>query len=555
MAIMKVSCASRLNPKKLKRVQLPGVMLSISIFIFVLMAVSTLLMSAPEIKFNHLWADPYYRHITQFSFYQALLSTLLSVLFAIPISHAIYRRAFWGKALLLKLFATTLVLPVLVAVFGLLAIYGNSGLLASLLAYFDTELPFSIFGLQGILLAHVFFNLPFACRLFLQALHAIPDKQHQLATHLGMKHWHKFRYVEWPHIKGQLVHVAGLIFMLCFTSFATVMALGGGPKSTTIELAIYQAIKFDFDLQTGALLALWQICLCALLAIFIQKISRNSALSSNYQGATNTFYHDSFFAKCWDISCIVAVLLLVLPPLLMVVISGLNEQFFKVLSDLKFWLAFKNSLLIAFFASLIAVSCAFFILLASRQWRLVGLDRRADKIEMLATIILVTPGLVISTGLFLLLREVGHLSSLALYIVIAVNALMALPFVLKSLAFPMLHHAQKYELLCSSLGISSWHRFYWIEWKALKRPILQSFCLSFVLSIGDLSAIALFGSHDFNTLPLYLFQLLGSYQMQAAAVVALFLLLLSVGVFIIIEQCFKEKQPSTQTNHGRKKRA
>jgi thiamine transport system permease protein len=320
--------------------------------------------------------------------------------------------------------------------------------------------------------------------------------------------------------------------------------LGGGPKSTTIELAIYQAIKFDFDLQTGALLALWQIFICAILALLIQKLSRSSSLSTNYQGPKNTFYHDTWFAKCWDFGWIILIAVLVIPPLLMVIIAGLNTQLFVVLTDIKFWLAFKNSLLIAFFAAVIAVTCAFFILLASRQWRLIGWNGYADKIEMLATIILVTPGLVISTGLFLLLREVGHVSSLALYIVVAVNALMALPFVLKSLSQPMLHNAQKYELLCASLGLFSWHRFYWIEWKALRRPILQALCLSFVLSVGDLSAIALFGSHNFNTLPLYLFQLLGSYQMQAAAVVALVLLLLSVGTFMMVESIFKDRSVS-----------
>jgi len=525
--------------QSIKSVQVPGLILSISIFSFVLMAVVTLLTYSSELSFTAIWTDPYYRHITQFSFYQALLSTLLSILLAIPVSHALFRCDFWGKTLLLKLFATTLVLPVLVAVFGLLAIYGNSGLLADSFAYFDQPLPFSIFGLNGILLAHVFFNLPFACRLFLQALHSIPEKQHQIAAHLGMKHWNKFRYLEWPHILGQLPHIAGLIFMLCFTSFATVMALGGGPKSTTIELAIYQAIKFNFDLQTGALLALWQIILCTLLTVFIQKISRTHLLNTNYQGAENTFPHRSMLSTCWDVSWISLIILFVVPPLLMVVLSGLNAQFFSVLTDIRFWSALKNSLIIGASASFIAVSFAFFILLASRQWRLFGLNGRADKIEMLATIILVTPGLVVSTGLFLLLRELGSIQSLALYIVISVNALMSLPFVLKSLAQPMLHNAQKYDLLCKSLGISSWNRFYWIEWKALKAPILYALCLSFVLSIGDLSAIALFGSQSFTTLPYYLFQLLGSYQMQSAAVVALVLLVLSVGIFIVIEKLFQ----------------
>lgn len=532
--------------KQIKKVQIPGLLLSFGIFLFVSMAVGTLLTHSSDLDLAMIWSDSYYRHITKFSFYQAFLSTLLSVVLAIPISHALSRRTFWGKNFLLKLLATTLVLPVLVAVFGILAIYGNSGLLANVFAYFEINLPFSIFGLNGILLAHVFFNLPFACRLFLQGLNSIPEKQHQLASHLGLKHWNKFRLVEWPYIAGQIPHAAGLIFMLCFTSFATVMALGGGPKSTTIELAIYQAIKFDFDLQAGALLALWQICLCAILAIFIQKISRSALLSTNFQGTTNTFPHDTFLSKCWDMFWIVFIALLVVPPLAMVLISGINPKIWGVIADLGFWLALKNSIMIAIFAGLIAVVFAFFILLASRQWRLVGLNNRADKIEMLATIILVTPGLVISTGLFLLLREFSSFSSLSLYIVIAVNALMALPFTLKSLAVPMLQNAQKYELLCRSLGIFSLYRIYWVEWKSLKRPILQAMSLSFVLSIGDLSAIALFGSHSFSTLPLYLFQLLGSYQLDSAAVVSLVLLILSVGTFIVIESLFKEATPQTK---------
>lgn len=197
---------------------------------FVISALAALLIEAPSLNLAQVWQDPYYRHVTKFSFYQSFLSTLLSVGLAIPVAHALSRRQFPGKNLLLKLFATTLVLPVLVGVFGLLAIYGNSGLLADGFAYFDSKLPFSIYGLNGILLAHLFFNLPYASRLLLQSLESIPEEQHKLCAHLGMGTWQKFVWVEWPRMKQQLAHVCGLVFMLCFTSFATVMALGGLPK-------------------------------------------------------------------------------------------------------------------------------------------------------------------------------------------------------------------------------------------------------------------------------------------------------------------------------------
>ncbi|MCL9780506.1 thiamine/thiamine pyrophosphate ABC transporter permease ThiP [Vibrio sp. S4M6] len=516
-----------------------GIWVAILIAAFVISALAALIFHAPSLDLNSVLGDAYYRHVTYFSFYQASLSTLLSVGLAIPVSHALFRRQFKGKRLLLKLFATTLVLPVLVGVFGVLAIYGNSGLLASVLAHFDEKLPFSVYGLTGILLAHVFFNLPYASRLLLQALETVPEEQHKLCAHLGMSHWHKFKWVEWPRMRQQLPHVIGLVFMLCFTSFATVMALGGGPKATTIELAIYQAIKFEFDLQTGALLAIWQILLCGILSLSIQRLAKPVSVSTGSSAAKVIVVKDSMLSKLWDWCWIALVCLFVLPPLVMVVISGLNVDIGKVLSDSNFWLSLLSSLKVAILAAAIALAAGMAILTTSRAWRLRQQHVRADQIELIGTIILVTPGLVTSTGLFLLIRSFADAFSYALTVVVLVNALMALPYVIKTLSQPMLHIAQQYKLLCPSLGMKGWNRFKLVEWRALRKPLAHAFAISFMFSIGDLSAIALFGSQDFRTLPLYLFQLLGSYQMNAAAVVSLTLLILSLGCFSLVELLFK----------------
>ncbi|MEZ8656057.1 thiamine/thiamine pyrophosphate ABC transporter permease ThiP [Vibrio splendidus] len=522
----------------IKKTPKVGIWVAILITAFVVSAVGALLSNAPSLDISQVWSDPYYWHVTKFSFYQATLSTVLSVGFAIPIAHALCRRQFFGRALLLRLFASTLVLPVLVGVFGLLAIYGNSGWLAKFLANFDIELPFSIYGLNGILLAHVFFNLPYASRLLLQALDTVPAEQHKLCAHLGMSHWNKFKWVEWPRLRQQLPHVCGLVFMLCFTSFATVMALGGGPKSTTIELAIYQAIKFDFDLQAGALLAIWQMLLCGVLAVSIQRLSKPISVTASQLSEEKYLVKDCWWSKAWDSFWIIVVSMLVLPPLAMVIVSGINSQALTVLSSEPFWAALLTSVKVASLASVIAVGIGIAILLTSRAWRLQNKNFRADKIELIGTIILVTPGLVISTGLFLLLRSFTDVFSLAFFIVIAVNSLMALPYVIKTLAQPMLHLSQQYQYVCASLGMTGFTRFRLVEWRALRKPMAQAFSISFMLAMGDLSAIALFGSQDFRTLPLYLFQLLGSYQMEAAAVVSVSLLLLSVGSFSLIEFLF-----------------
>jgi thiamine transport system permease protein len=515
-----------------------GVGVATLVATFIALALGTLLVYAPSFNITLLWQDSYYRHVTFFSFYQASLSTLLSVGLAIPVAIGLHRRRFLGRTLLIKLLGMTLVLPVLVGVFGLVAIYGNSGLIAAAFSWFSHALPFSLYGLNGILLAHLFFNLPYACRLFLHALEAIPQEQNKLAAHLGMSLWQKFRCVEWPRLRQQIPHTAGLVFMLCFTSFTTVMALGGGPKSTTIELAIYQAIKFDFDLQAGALLALWQILLCSLLWLVVMRSSNSLPVGNGLQEASYRLYRDSRFAYWMDCLAVFLLVLLVCPPLLMVLYGGLNSQLTVVLSDSKFWSALLTSLQVASVASGVALFAGIAILSTSRALRMINCHRRADGIELIGTLILVTPSLVISTGLFLLLRLFTDAFTYAYGVIVAVNAMMALPYVIKTLAQPMLHLSQRYELLCLSLGIRGWPRFRMVEWRALSKPLAHALSVSFLISMGDLTAIALFGSQDFRTLPLYLYQLLGSYQMDAAAVVALILLLFSLSCFYVAEKVF-----------------
>lgn len=520
----------------------PGTFAAGLIVLLVGSALWALLRQTDDLNIAELWQDPYLRHITWFSFKQALLSTLLSVGFALPVAHALSRREFPGKSLLLKLFSMTLVLPVLIGVFGLVAIYGNSGILSELLGKFGLSLPFNIYGLSGILLAHVFFNLPFSSQLLVQALEGIPADQRRLSIQLGMRGWHLFRLLEWPYMRQSLPHIAGLVFMLCFTSFATVMALGGGPKATTIELAIYQAIRFDFDLQTGAVLALWQMLLCGTLSYAIQRLARPLSSAPSDQSLPLPASLDSTSAKYWDAFWIGLVLVLVIPPLLIVILKGLNPSSISVLADPNLWQATLNSMLVAAGATSLAFVLTVAIVLASRHWRYYALSRRADAIETLGALILVVPSIVLSTGLFLLFRAFSDVFSLALWLVITVNALMALPYMLKVLAQPAYQLAQEYTPLCNVLGIKGLNRLRIIEWRRLRAPVAKGLAVSFVLSMGDLSAISMFGSQDFQTLPLYLFRLMGSYQMDAGAAAALMLFAISLLSYIAIHFFVGQRQ-------------
>jgi len=513
----------------------PGVLAALLLVSVASLAFFALWQNAPTTDWRGLWQDSYLWHVLRFSFWQALLSALLSVLPAIPLARALYRRRFPGRSTLLRLCAMTLVLPVLVAVFGILSVYGRSGWLAQLCALLGVDYTFSPYGLQGILLAHVFFNLPLATRLLLQALQQIPGEQRQIAAQLGLSGWAHFRIVEWPWLRRQILPAAALIFMLCFASFATVLSLGGGPQATTIELAIFQALSFDYDPGRAALLALLQMLCCLGLVMLSQRLSKAIPAGSDSLGGWRN-PQDSCRARILDLLLIAAVLLLILPPLLAVVIDGLNQGFSTVLHQSALWQAMLTSVRIALGAGILSVVLTMMLLWSSRELRLRQRPLGGQTLVMSGMLILAMPGIVLATGFFLLLNQTIGLPESAEGIVIATNALMAVPYAMKVLENPLRDIAGRYSLLCLSLDIRGWNRLRLIELRALKRPLAQALAFACVLSIGDFGVVALFGNENFRTLPFYLYQQIGSYRSSDGAVTALLLLLLCFLLFTLIEK-------------------
>ncbi|XNM47473.1 thiamine/thiamine pyrophosphate ABC transporter permease [Escherichia coli] len=308
-------------------------------------------------------------------------------------------QALSGSAGAVASVAMTLILPVLVAVFGILSVYGRQGWLATLCQSLGLEWTFSPYGLQGILLAHVFFNLPMASRLLLQALENIPGEQRQLAAQLGMRSWHFFRFVEWPWLRRQIPPVAALIFMLCFASFATVLSLGGGPQATTIELAIYQALSYDYDPARAAMLALLQMVCCLGLVLLSQRLSKAIAPGTTLlQGWRDP--DDRLHSRICDTVLIVLALLLLLPPLLAVIVDGVNRQLPEVLAQPVLWQALWTSLRIALAAGVSVRSADHDA--AMEQSRTSGAAEMlaGQALEMSGMLILAMPGIVLATGFF-----------------------------------------------------------------------------------------------------------------------------------------------------------
>lgn len=461
----------------------------------------------------------------RFTVVQAVLSALISVILAVPLARALARRHMPGRQVLITLLGAPFILPVIVAVLGLLAVFGRNGWINTALAALG--LPgVSIYGLHGVVLAHVFFNLPLATRLLLQGWQSIPAERFRLAAQLDLPPAMVFRTLEWPLLQRILPGAAALIFVICLTSFAVALTLGGGPRATTIELAIFQAFRFDFDLSKAALLSFVQLILAGSAALIALWIIPQISLTGGMDKPVQRWDARGGTQRLADAVVILVGAAFLLLPLASVALSGL-AGLPEVPSSV--WRAASVSLWVA------ALSVAVLLALALPLARWIAIRARGNA-EAIGLLGLSASPLMIGTGWFILLNPVVDPISLSLPVTAVVNALMALPFALRILVPGIRDALASHGRLCMALNLWGWAAWRWLILPRCMPQIGFAAGLTGALSIGDLGVIALFADPDRTTLPLQMYRLMGAYQTEAAAGAALILLMMALAIFWIFDR-------------------
>ncbi|WP_036229103.1 ABC transporter permease subunit [Marinobacterium jannaschii] len=476
-----------------------------------------------------LLSDRYFHSVLLFSLKQAALSTLLSLLLAWPLARALYylpelpaRRSFLSLCLL------GFVMPTLVLITGLVALLGRNGYLTPLLG--DN---WNLYGLNGILIAHIYLNLPYAVRVLLQQLQHIPDRSWVLARQLKLSPWQRLRLVEWPVLKPSLLLLSGFIFVLCFNSFAVVLALGGGPGATTLEVAIYQALKYDFNMAEALTLAWTQLLIAGGLFLLLNRAGSSRWLTADSMVRGNTpptavwmrQIHRAIYLIAWG--CLLLPVLALLPALFQADLLRFD------------WMALLaptlTSLSLALAAALAAMVLAYLMLFPIRHSHRQRKARRRLLLEWLSTHALVAPAMVISVGLYIFLLQRIDLDRWGIAFVALLNMAVIIPFAIQQLKPRLLQYDAQYQQLSQSLKLSRLQQLR-IEWPFIRAAFTATFALILLLALGDVAIISIFGGDDWQTLPLLIYSYAGSYRITEASIASLLLLLICAALVGLLER-------------------
>ncbi len=182
-----------------------------------------------------------------FTILQALLSTLLAIVLALPIATLLYRREFFGSRVLQGIIAVPFLMPTIVVAIAL----------DDYQRFFRDIFDVFTAGLIGILVAHVFLNMGLIIRAVGSRIASLDEHQIEAAKLDGADGLRLWREIIFPQLRSTIAASSVLVFLYSATSFGIIMLLGGGTIET-IETEIFIEALRNLDIAEASRLAFAQ---------------------------------------------------------------------------------------------------------------------------------------------------------------------------------------------------------------------------------------------------------------------------------------------------------
>lgn len=486
-----------------------------------------------------------------FTVFQALLSTLLTLLVGLPAAGLFSRFSFWGKTILRVLSTLPFVMPTVVVAAGFNAMVGPNGWLnLGLMELFHLSTPpiHLLNTLGAILLAHIFYNTSVVIRVVGSAWVQLDPRVEQAARCLGASQMRTFWEVTLPLLKPAIINASLLVFLFDFTSFGVILLLGG-PQFATLEVEIYLQTMQMLNIPLAGILSMIQLGLTLLIVSLTNWIGRGKSipLSPRLQGEGMRNFH-SVGEKIFTIGMSVSLLILLVSPLVALIFrsiyspggSGFTTTYFQELflnrrNNLFYVAPFEaglNSLSVAVKAVIIALSMGIPTAVAlahPRRWErglglLLMLPLGASAVTLGLGYIVAFNHPPLDVSHFPLLLPIAH-------------SLVALPFVVRAIQPALASVPASLRQAAAVLGAKPLRAWWEVDARVAMRGILVGGLYAFTISLGEFGATSFLARPQTPTLPLAIYRYLSqpgdlNYG-QAMAMATLLMVVCAAGLFVM----------------------
>jgi thiamine transport system permease protein len=462
-----------------------------------------------------LLADSYLQWRIVWSLLQAASSSLAALLVGLPLAWCLTRYRFPGRQLTLRLLMLPFVMPTLVAGMGVLALFGPQGLLGINLQ--DT--PWLL------LYGNLFFNLPLVIRAGCEGLAQLPASRLAAARTLGATPWRVFWRVEWPAVRPWLWSALCLVFLYCFSGFGLALLLGG-QRYATVEVEIYQLVAYELNLADAGALALLMLLVTGAMAMLYAWLERRLAAPLKVDPLPPRRPQGREWL--YLLAALAVLLLFAGLPLLAVLWRAGQAVLLlgpDLLQDEDVRLALFNSARFSGLAVLLAAGLGCLHAMAARG---------SLTLRTLTFLPFIVSPVCLAFGLLLLYPQ----WTASLSLLLATYALLAYPFVARSLAGALDSLPPHWPQAARSLGATPLRAFVRLIWPLLQPAFRRGLAFAAATALGEFAVTLFLSRPEWLTLTTLIYQRLGRPGPDNAALAMLLsavLMLLALLAFLLIE--------------------
>ena len=532
---------------------LPLAFLAITFF-FPLSKILALTLSPSTLTLENLRST---QHVVLFTFYQATLSTLLTLLLGIPSAILFSRFDFRGKSLLRALTAVPFLLPTVVVAASFNSLLGSRGLLNTTLQFSNSPFlhpsSFTLHPFLAILLAHIFYNTTIVIRIVGAALSNLNPKHEQAARSLGADSLRVWLNVTLPLLRPSILAASLLVFLFDFTSFGVILLLGNSQLSTVETEIYFQAVR-QFNLPLAALLSIIQLlCTLTVSILYSRLVTRNPYPVTPH--STPSRKPKTLKQKLFTTSLIFLLSTFFILPLASLPFRSLTrleadrgqrgeiqygfttdyyEELFINRRGSVFYVppfqAILNSMAYALATTILSILLGFPAAFALAHPT--RLEKILDPLIMLplgSSAVMLGLGFIITYGKWLA----------SPWIVPFAHTLVALPFVIRTLQPAIASIPKRLRQAASTLGASPLEVWKNIDLPILRRATLAAATFAFTISLGEFGATLLISRPEYPTIPVAIERFLsqpGGLNYGQAMAMATILMALTTASILLIEK-------------------
>jgi len=227
-------------------------------------------------NYAHLFTNPLYLTVILRSLRIAFSVVLLSLLIGYPLAYFLVFHSGRYRHLLYQAVIIPLWVSYLVRAYAWKVIFGNEGVLNTLLVWSHAvshPLSFLLYSPFAVIVTLTHIYVPFVVLPVVASLEKIPRELLESSSDLGARPWQTFLRVILPLSLPGVISGATLAFLLSFGDFLAPLLLGG-PSSVMIANIVANLFGADYNWPLGAAVAVVILLIVVTILSVTQRLER-----------------------------------------------------------------------------------------------------------------------------------------------------------------------------------------------------------------------------------------------------------------------------------------